>query len=161
MIRALLFAWALVLCWPAFADAGVRIVVPARDIARGTTILEADLATKTVDGNLPSGIVTSPSDLVGMQTRRVLHAGESVRIEDVRRPTLVAKGSTVTMIFEAPGITLTAAGRAMSEGGLGETVTVQNPVSFRQVSAVVTGPGEVRPQNVGAALSSRLASMQP
>ena len=161
MRRIFLLAWSLLLCWPALADAGVRIVVPARDIARGTTILEADLATKTVDGNLLSGTVTSVNDIVGMQTRRVLHAGESVRIEDVRRPTLVTKGSTVTMIFEAPGITLTAAGRAMSEGGLGETVTVQNPVSFRQVSAIVTGPGEVRAQNVGAALSSRLASVQP
>jgi flagella basal body P-ring formation protein FlgA len=161
MMRILLLAWALLLCWPAFADAGVRIVVPARDIARGTTISQEDLATKTVDGNVLSGTVTSANDIVGMQTRRLLHAGESVRLEDVRRPTLVAKGSTVTMIFEAPGITLTAAGRAMSEGGLGETVTVQNPVSFRQVSAVVMGPGQVRAQNVGATLSSHLASVQP
>jgi flagella basal body P-ring formation protein FlgA len=161
MMRILLFAWALLLCWPAFADAGVRIVVPARDIARGTTISQADLATKMVDGNVLSGTVTSVNDIIGMQTRRVLHAGESVRLEDVRRPTLVTKGSTVTMIFEAPGITLTAAGRAMSEGGLGETVTVQNPVSFRQVSAVVAGPGQVRAQNVGATLASRLASVQP
>ena len=161
MMRALLFAWALLLCWPAFADAGVRIVVPARDIARGTTISQADLATKTMDGDPLSGTVTSANDLIGMQTRRVLHAGESIRTDDVRRPTLVAKGSTVTMIFEAPGITLTAAGRAMSEGGLGETVTVQNPVSFRQVSAVVMGPGQVRAQNAGATLSSRLAGVQP
>ncbi|HEY0281435.1 MAG TPA: flagellar basal body P-ring formation chaperone FlgA [Rhizomicrobium sp.] len=161
MTRTILFACALLLCWPALADAGVRIVVPARDIARGTTISQADLTFKTMDGNPLSGTVTSADDLVGMQTRRLLHAGESVRIEDVRRPTLVAKGSTVTMVFEAPGITLTASGRAMSEGGLGETVTVQNPVSFRQVSAVVTGPGQVRAQNVGATLSSRLASAQP
>ena len=159
MTRTLLLACALLLCRPAFAD-GVR-VVPARDIARGTTISETDLTTKTMDANVLSGIVTSANDLVGMQTRRMLHAGESVRLEDVRRPTLVAKGSTVTMIFEAPGITLTAAGRAMSEGGLGETVTVQNPVSFRQVSAIVTAPGQVRAQNVGAILSPRLASVQP
>jgi flagella basal body P-ring formation protein FlgA len=161
MMRIFLFAWALLLCWPVFADAGVRIVVPARDIARGATISQADLATKTVDGNVLSGTVTSVNDIVGMQTRRVLHAGESVRLEDVRRPTLVTKGSTVTMIFEAPGITLTAAGRAMSEGGLGETVTVQNPVSFRQVGAIVTGPGQVSARNVGASLASRLASVQP
>ena len=105
--------------------------------------------------------MTSVNDLVGMQTRRVLHAGESVRLDDVRHPILVTKGSTVTMTFEAPGITLTAAGRAMSEGGLGETVTVQNPVSFRQVSAIVTGPGQVNAQSVGATVSARLASAQP
>jgi flagella basal body P-ring formation protein FlgA len=161
MTRIFLFVWALLLCWPAFASAGVRIVVPTRDIARGTTISQADLTTKTVDDNVLSGTVTSANDIVGMETRRVLHAGESVRLDDVRHPILVTKGSTVTMIFEAPGITLTAAGRAMSEGGLGETVTVQNPVSFRQISATVAGPGEVRAQNVGATLSARLASVQP
>jgi flagella basal body P-ring formation protein FlgA len=161
MTRVVLFACALLLCRPALADAGVRIVVPARDIARGTTISPADLASKTANGNVQSGTVTSASDLVGMQTRRVLHAGESVRLEDVRRPTLVAKGSTVTMTFEAPGITLTAVGRAMGEGGMGETVTVQNPTSFRQVSTVVTGPGQVRARNGGTTVSSRLASAQP
>ena len=35
-------------------------------------------------------------------------------------------------------------GRAMSEGGVGDTVTVQNPASFRMISAIVTGPGTVR-----------------
>jgi len=161
MMRIILFVWALLLCWPAFALAGVRVVVPSHDIARGTTILEVDLAYKTVGDNVMSGTVSSMNDLVGMETRRVLHAGESLRLEDVRRPTLVAKGSTVTMTFEAPGITLTAVGRAMSEGGMGETVTVQNPTSFRQVSTVVTGPGQVRARNGGTTVSSRLASAQP
>ena len=161
MTRIFLFAWTLLLCWPAFALAGVRIVVPVHDIARGATITQMDLATKTIDDNMPPGTVTSVNDLVGMQTRRMLHAGESVRLDDVRHPILVAKGSTVTMIFEAPGITLTAAGRAMSEGGLGEPVTVQNPVSFRQVSAVVTGPGQVSARSVGATVSAQLASAQP
>ena len=35
-------------------------------------------------------------------------------------------------------------GRAMSEGGIGDTVTVQNPASFRMVNAVVTAAGTVR-----------------
>jgi flagella basal body P-ring formation protein FlgA len=59
-------------------------------------------------------------------------------------PVLVVKGSTVTMTFAVPGIVLTATGRAMSDGGLGETIVVQNPASFRQVSCIVTGAGTVR-----------------
>ena len=46
-----------------------------------------------VGDNVLSGTVTSMDDLIGMQARRVLHAGESVRADDVRRPTLVVKGS--------------------------------------------------------------------
>ena len=159
--RFLLLGCALLLAWPAFAEAGMRIVVPTHDIARGSTITSSDLAYQLAGDNTMSGTVTSINDLVGLETRRVLHAGESVRLEDVRHPVLVTKGSTVTMTFEAPGITLTAIGRAMTEGGMGETVTVQNPASFRQISAVVVGSGQVRAQGSGAVISSRLASIQP
>jgi flagellar basal body P-ring formation protein FlgA len=34
-------------------------------------------------------------------------------------------------------------GRAMSEGGIGDTVIVQNPASFRMVNGVVSAPGAV------------------
>ena len=57
---------------------------------------------------------------------------------------VVTRGQTVTMTFEAPGVELTAMGRAMSEGGIGDTVVVQNPASYRMVNAVVTGAGTVR-----------------
>lgn len=147
MMRFLLLLLALLLSYPAFG--AVRVVVPARDIARGSVIAESDLTYSAVNGEVMSGIITNMSDAVGMQTRRTLRTGESLRLQDLRRPILVTKGSTVTMTFEAPGIVLTATGRAMSEGGLGETVTVQNPTSFRQVTAVVIGPGEVRAQTGG------------
>jgi len=32
----------------------------------------------------------------------------------------------------------------MTEGGVGDTVTIQNPASFRMVSATVISPGVVR-----------------
>jgi len=92
----------------------------------------------------------------------VLRAGQPVRADDVRKPVLVAKGQTITMIFAAPGLTLTATGRAMSEGGMGETVTVLNPVSYRQITGVVTGAGEVRAGDVTAVvMPSQTASIQP
>jgi flagella basal body P-ring formation protein FlgA len=152
---------AFLMAGPALAETGVRIVVPARDIARGETVVESDLTYQfAAAGNVMSGTATSIESLIGMQTRRVLHVGESVRTDDVRRPILVTKGSTVTMTFEAPGITLTASGRAMSEGGAGEIVTVLNPASYRQISAVVTGPGAVRAQG-GMAPNTRLANARP
>jgi len=152
MKAVFLFCVALVMAYPAFADTGVRIVVPARDIARGDTISESDLTYAFAEpANVLPGTVTNMDSLVGMQTRRVLRGGESVRVDDVRRPILVTKGSTVTMVFEAPGVVLTATGKAMSEGGLGESVTVLNPVSYRQITAVVSGQGTVRAQaGIGA-----------
>jgi len=161
MKAILLFVCALVMAYPAFAATGVRIVVPVRDIGRGETIAESDLSYQVVASeSVTSNTATSMDALVGMQTRRVLHQGETVRNDDVRHPILVTKGSTVTMTFDAPGITLTAMGRAMSEGGVGDTVTILNPASYRQISAVVVGPGTVRAENAIAmpGMRARIAS---
>ena len=136
---------ALLILLPVTAEAAVRIVVPARDIARGDVITESDLTFRTIEGEaLMSGVATTIAGVSGMQARRGLRAGEAFRDNDVRRPVIVAKGQTVTMQFSVPGVELTAMGRAMSEGGVGDTVTVQNPVSFRMISATVIAPGTVR-----------------
>lgn len=145
---------------PAFAGAvtggdGVRIVVPARNIARSETIAESDLSYLSVPAaRAIPGIAISMDQLEGKEARRFLHAGEPVRTDDVRAPILVTKGSTVTMTFAAPGLTLTATGRAMSEGGMGETVTVLNPVSYRQISATVTGAGTVSAGDISTAIAA-------
>ena len=165
IIRALIVALA-VLALPLFANmalangADMRIVVPSHSIPRGTTISDSDLAYQTVDpSSVQAGIVTSMNDLDGMEARRVLRAGEPIRPDDVRKPILVTKGSTVTMTFVVPGITLTAVGKAMSEGGMGETVTVLNPVSYRQITCTVTGAGQVRAGDISASVT-QVASLQ-
>jgi flagella basal body P-ring formation protein FlgA len=153
MLRLFIFVAALLMAYPAYAEAGMRVVVPNRDIGRGETIGETDLVYGTIASNTVfSGIATSVDQLKGMEARRMLRAGEIVRAVDVRHPVVIAKGEIVTMTFEAPGITVTASGRAMSEGGIGDTVTVQNPASFRQISAIVTGPGAVRASNAALAV---------
>lgn len=154
-LRLFIFVGALAMSYPAFADTGMRVVVPNHDIARGATLAESDLVYGTIPAtNVYSGVATSIDELAGMQTRRMLRAGEIVRVDDVRHPILVTKGSIVTMTFEAPGVVLTASGRAMSEGGMGDTVTIQNPASYRQISATVIGAASVR-----AAGGAHLASL--
>ena len=147
MIRRLYICLVLLagLTGPAMADANIRVVTPVRDIARGEVIANSDLTFGNVtSGALMTGTLTSMDAATGMEARRVLHAGETLSAADLRRPVVVNKGQTVTMIFDAPGVQLTAMGRALSEGGVGDTVTVQNPASFRMVNAVVTGSGTVR-----------------
>jgi len=156
-VFALMPAVLLAVADSAFA-ATVRIVVPAHDINRGDTISESDLTYATMDGaQLISGIPTKMDEVKGMQARRVLAAGLPFRADDVRRPIVITKGQTVTMEFDAPGVLLTAMGRAMSEGGVGDTVTVQNPASYRMISAIVTAPGTVRATGIIAAPANSIA----
>lgn len=140
---------------PAPGATSLRIVVPTRDINRGEVIGESDLTFADVTGSaLSPSTATRFETLAGMQTRRLLRAGDAVRAEDVRRPVVVTKGQTVTMTFHAPGIQLSAMGRAMSEGGVGDTVTVQNPASFRMVTATITGAGTVRAEMASPAFNT-------
>jgi len=152
MTRKFFFIFAAFALMPALllaagsAFAGtLRIVVPAHDIARGDVIGESGLTYTTVDGAaLMSGVPTKMDEVKGMQTRRMLAAGQPFRGDDVRKPIVITKGETVTMQFTVPGVELTAMGRAMSEGGIGDTVTVQNPASYRMIAGVVIAPGTVR-----------------
>jgi flagellar basal body P-ring formation protein FlgA len=121
------------------------VVVPAHDIARGAVVGESDLTTKSIAVmRVSDGILRNASEVTGKEAKRALRAGEFLRNSDLKRPALVAKGANVTMIFESPGIHLTAVGRALAEGGEGDSIAVLNPTSYRQVGAVVTGPGTVR-----------------
>jgi len=159
-LRSFLVLAFCAIAFSAFAQAPdnqAELVVPAHDIARGALIGEDDLTTKLVPVLRKSGTVISDiEDVAGREAKRALRAGELIRASDLKRPTLVAKGSNVTMVFEVPGIALTSVGRAMAEGGEGDTIAVLNPTSYRQVSAVITGPGTVR---VGAAAMKTAAEV--
>ena len=137
-------ALCLIASIPARAD-GMRVVTPTRDIARGEVIGDGDVVLGSVSSPMLSGnVLTNLGAAMGMEARRPLRAGEVISTTDVRHPVVVTKGQTVTMTFDAPGVSLTAMGRAMAEGGVGDTVVVQNPASYRMISAIVTGAGTVR-----------------
>jgi flagella basal body P-ring formation protein FlgA len=158
MIRKLTDIWSLplsrTLCFlaliaafagPALAEPDVRIVVLNRDIARGEVIADSDLAFGTVASTaLMNGTVTNMDAARGMEARRALRAEKPFLASDMRRPVVVTRGQTVTMTFNAPGVDLVAMGRAMSEGGVGDTVTIQNPASFRMITGIVIAAGTVR-----------------
>jgi flagella basal body P-ring formation protein FlgA len=167
MLRAMIVFCLVLLALPTIpafaADTDARVVVPVRDIARGEIIAGSELAYGTASATqMRSGVITTMDGLSGMQARRYLRAGEMVLASDVRKPIVVTKGQTVTMTFDAPGVSLTATGRALSEGGIGESVTVVNPVSYRQIMATVTGPGTVRAESAmpGNVKSARVAQLR-
>jgi flagella basal body P-ring formation protein FlgA len=163
-IRFMLAVAFCVVAFSAFAQEPADqtdVVVPAHDVARGALLGEGDLTTKSIAvTRINDGIIRNLSDAAGKEAKRALRAGEFLRNSDLKRPALVAKGATVTMIFEAPGIHLTAVGRALAEGGEGESIPVLNPTSYRQVVAVVTAPGTVRvgPATMAPAMMSAKSS---
>jgi flagellar basal body P-ring formation protein FlgA len=168
-LRFLLVFSFSVLAFSAFAADGtteIDVAVLKTDVARGEVIAEEDVEYKAIPQmRANASIVRAITDVAGMEARRALKAGELIRTNDLKRPTLVAKGSTVTMLFEAPGMRLSAVGRALAEGAEGDTITILNPTSYRKVEAVVIKAGTVRvgtlDAHATAAPSEKLAARRP
>ena len=67
-----------------------------------------------------------------------------VRERDVIPPRLVVRGTLVTMKIETPFMTVTAQGRALQDGKLGDVVRVINTQSNRTIEGTVEAAGVVR-----------------
>lgn len=131
----------------AIAGRAVRVAevpVLSHRIGRGDVIGQGDLVTAKVAVNLIGrDTLTDAKDIIGLEPTRPLMPGLPIRSQDVRPPVLVAKNSLVTIVLRRAGMELTVQGKALDEGGRGDTVRVVNTKSQRVLEAQVDGPGTV------------------
>jgi flagella basal body P-ring formation protein FlgA len=88
-------------------------------------------------------VVTNPRLLIGQEPRYQLRAGAPIRTVEVQKPVVVGKSSSVTIILRSKFMTLTAQGRALEDGSVGDVIRVTNVQSKQTVDAKVEGPGQV------------------
>ena len=121
-----------------------EVPVPLRQIQAGDVIAEKDIEwIRTPADRMSRGIALTLDQLVGYEARRPLNAGEPIRASDIQPKVMITKGGIVSMILVTPKMTLTALGKAMEDGSMGETIQVRNSNSNRSVNARVTGPDTV------------------
>ncbi len=82
-------------------------------------------------------------DLIGKEVKRSLRAGQQISPNDVQTQVMVAKGKIVTLNFTKGGVMLSAKGKALENGGLGDTVRVMNIQSKSVIQGTVSGPETV------------------
>jgi flagella basal body P-ring formation protein FlgA len=122
----------------------VQIPTLVRPMMPGDVVRPEDVAWMTVDvGQMPAGELTDIRDLVGHTPRHPLRAQEALRPFDLEMPVLVHRNDAVLIVLQAPGLMLTAAGKALDDGGRGELIRVVNIQSNRTIDATVAAPGQV------------------
>lgn len=123
----------------------VDVPTISRAIARGEVMREGDIAMeRRARAEIGADPLAQPDQIAGQAARRALRPGQPIRAVDLMKPEVVQKGEQVTIVFEAPGITLTTRGKALESGTEGEQISVLNPQSKRNVQAIVAGPGMVK-----------------
>lgn len=126
------------------AHASEALPVLRARVAPGETITKADIEWKAMPaGRYGSDYVDRADDLIGMTPKRPIGLGHPIRMNDVGRRELVTKNALVSMIAQAPGLTITLTGRAIEGGSTGDVIQVMNLQSKKMLQATVTGPNQV------------------
>jgi flagellar basal body P-ring formation protein FlgA len=113
-------------------------------IARGDIVRLADLTlTRKPKTEIKGDAITSLASLVGMEAKNAIAPNQIVYAADFAKPERVKREEAVTLIFEAPGITLTCRGKALEGGSDGDLINVLNVQSKRTVQGTISGPGRV------------------
>lgn len=121
----------------------VEAAVLARNIERNEIIKSSDVVIERRPKAEVGADAASRDRTVGMQARRQLRAGQSIRTADLAKPDLVQRDQNVTLIYETSGIYLTMRGKALDNGTEGDVVNVMNLQSKRTVAGTVIGRGQV------------------
>jgi flagella basal body P-ring formation protein FlgA len=119
-------------------------VVATRPLARGDILRDGDVVLeKRAKSELQGEVVRDLAAAIGQAVQQPLRPGQPLRATDLSKPQLVKRNEPVLLLYEVPGIVLTARGRAEDSGALGDVVNITNIQSKRVVQGVVTAPGQV------------------
>ncbi len=127
------------------AEPIVAVVVAARRLVPGAVLGDADLRLARLPApRVPADATRHLADAAGKQVRFQVAAGAPLPATDLETPVLVRREARVLMLADSPGLALTAEGRAIENGAVGEHVRVVNPTSRAVIDAVVIGENRVR-----------------
>ena len=126
------------------ADAVVDAPVAVTRLLPETILRPDDIHLARIHASLADEVARSPDQVVGMQLRRPLAAGQPLRLADMVRPPLVQRGATVLIQLASSGLSVTGQAIALDAGADGERIRVQNITSHAYLFAQVIGPGQVR-----------------
>jgi flagella basal body P-ring formation protein FlgA len=140
----------------------VEAAVLTRAVERNDILRSSDVVIERRPKTEIGNDIVLRDRAVGMQARRQMRAGQSLKLADLGKPDLVSRDQAVTVIYEAPGLYLTGRGKALDSGTEGDVVNVVNLQSKRTIQGTVTGPGQVSivvptPRLTTAALSNNQA----
>ena len=103
-----------------------EVVVPVRDIARHEVIGLEDLSVQERTGRTVPSNLASIDDLVGKRATRLLAAGSVLTTSAAETVPLVESGDMVTLVVTSGPVIVTATGKVLQKGSLGDIVAVEN-----------------------------------
>jgi flagella basal body P-ring formation protein FlgA len=120
------------------------VVVSTRRLQRHEALSPDDLRLERREVTyLPDGYFTDPDLLLVQRTRRVISTGTVLIASAVEVIPLIKRGSGVSVSVIIGSVIVTSRAKALEDGGLGETIKIQDIGTRKRLSGVVAGQGLV------------------
>ncbi len=123
-----------------------RSVVATADIPAGTMIDSENVKIEKSTSNLPEPTDWKPP--YGLVAKRKLSAETVIRphmLGKAKSPVVIKRNQNVVIRIEKPGFMITALGKAMQDGKVGEYIKIRNIDSQRIIVAKINGDSTVEP----------------
>ncbi|MDK1378002.1 MULTISPECIES: flagellar basal body P-ring formation chaperone FlgA [unclassified Sinorhizobium] len=119
-------------------------VIPKQTIYPGETLDETLVEVVDVTNpDLADGYVRSIEEIEGKVTKRTLLPGRVILTSALRDQYAVERGSTVRLVFNNGGLTITAAGSPLQDAAVGELIRARNVDTGVIVSGTVMADGTI------------------
>lgn len=133
--------------WKIYVQANVSIkaqyLVASHPLSRGHTMTKQDLSFAEGDvTQLPQGVLTDASQILGQTVRSSVRAGSVLRQNMIKQALAVQQGQMVLLTTAGTGFTINAEGKALKNANLGEMVSVKVR-SGQVVSGIARADGKV------------------
>lgn len=125
----------LALIAAAAAGAGEADVL-ARAVARGEILQRQDFVRDSI-APAAARYALHAEEAIGKEAKRALPAGSALRASDIGPPTLIRRGDAITLRFRDGRLTITAPGKALTDGSAGAPIRIVNLASDRTLDARV------------------------
>jgi flagellar basal body P-ring formation protein FlgA len=131
-------------CECATASEKIILPVPAMTLYPGDVITDQVLADRDFSSDPVMhklAGVQARADLVGKVARRTLLSGQPIPSGAVGKPTVVAAGGKVQIVYAEGGLRTSAFGIALQPGSAGDVISVRNSASGVTVSGIMQTDG--------------------
>lgn len=140
LAQAFLFGLAV-----SMASAQPTAVVPLNVIYPGEKISTDKVKlVDVVNPNLRPGYAKIFAEVEGLVTTKTLLPGRTIPVKALREAYLVERGKTVSLVYAANGMILTAQAIALQNGALGEMIQARNVDSGLTVTGTIMEDGSIR-----------------
>lgn len=134
--------------WKLFVATTLKIfgpsVIASQSIGRNQPISPDMIEIKETQINRAGqASFSDPKSVIGMVAKRTIREGQTIQPHSLSAPRLVNRGDQIVITAKNDMISIKMKGTALSDGTLGEQISVKNNQSKRIVKATIVDTGQV------------------